>query len=71
MPHDALDFNLSKSFGEHWVLRFSARDVIGEKIIYQQLATTTISDGTTQQIKQITRAYRPGRTFSLSVTWKL
>lgn len=71
MPHDALDLNLSKSFGEHWVLRFSARDVIGEKIIYQQLATASLSDGTTQQIKQITRSYRPGRSFSLSITYKL
>lgn len=71
MPHDALDLNLAKTFGTHWTLRFSARDVIGEKIIYQQLATATLSDGTTQQIKQITRSYRPGRTFSLSVTWKL
>lgn len=71
MPHDALDLNLAKTFGTHWTLRFSARDVIGEKIVYQQLATATLSDGTTQQIKQITRSYRPGRSFSLSITYKL
>ena len=71
MPHDALDLNLAKTFGDHWTIRFSARDVIGEKIVYQQLATATLSDGSTRQIKQITRSFRPGRTFSLSVTWKL
>mgnify|MGYP002520630527 FL=1 len=71
MPHDALDLNLAKTFGDHWTIRFSARDVIGEKIIYQQLANTTLSDGSTRQIKQITRSFRPGRTFLLSVTWKL
>ncbi len=71
MPHDALDLNLAKTFGDHWTIRLSARDVIGEKIIYQQLATATLSDGSTRQIKQITRSFRPGRTFLLSVTWKL
>lgn len=71
MPRNMLDLNLSKSFGEHWTIRFSARDVIGEKIVYQQIATTTLSDGTTEKVKQITRSYRPGRTFTLSVTWKL
>ena len=71
MPHDALDLNLSKTFGDHWTIRFSARDVIGEKIVYRQLANTTLSDGSTRQIKQITRSFRPGRTFLLSVTWKL
>ena len=71
MPHDALDLNLAKTFGEHWTIRLSARDVIGEKIIYRQLANTTLSDGSTRQIKQITRSFRPGRTFLLSVTWKL
>ncbi len=71
MPHDALDLNLAKTFGDHWTIRFSARDVIGEKIVYQQLANTTLSDGSTRQIKQITRSFRPGRTFLLSVTWKL
>ena len=71
MPHDALDLNLAKTFGEHWTIRLSARDVIGEKIVYRQLANTTLSDGSTRQIKQITRSFRPGRTFLLSVTWKL
>ncbi len=71
MPHDALDLNLAKTFGDHWTIRFSARDVIGEKIVYRQLANTTLSDGSTKQIKQITRSFRPGRTFLLSVTWKL
>lgn len=70
MPHDALDLSVSKAFN-HWVIRFSAKDVIGSKIVYQQIFTVSLPEAGTQEIKEVTRSYRPGRTFTFSVTWKL
>ncbi len=58
MPRDLLDLSLGKDFGEHWTLRLLCKDVIGERVRYQQ-GTETI------------KSYRPGRSFQINIKYKL
>lgn len=75
MPRNALDLNLSytltmKHHPSALTFRFSAKDVIGEPVVYQQIGTHSLSEGKTQEIKETTRSYKPGRNFLFSIEYK-
>ena len=75
MPRNALDLNLSytltmKHHPSALTFRFSAKDVIGEPVVYQQIGTHSLNEGKTQEIKETTRTYRPGRNFLFSIEYK-
>lgn len=71
MPRDAVDFALSKRFGDHWELKLNARDLLNAKITNKQFADVTYADGTKRTVEQLVKSYRPGTNIGLSVTWKL
>ena len=71
MPRHTLDFTASKHFGEHFELKFAYRDILNQSILYKQFSDVTYSDGTTKEIQQVTRKYKPGSNISLSLIWKL
>lgn len=75
MPRNALDLNLSYTLrmrGEAGALtfRFAAKDVIGEPVVYQQIGTHSLSEGKTQEIKETTRSYKPGRNFLFGIEYR-
>lgn len=65
MPRHQLDLNLGKSFGR-LDFRLSVRDMLAQKVEFKQFEQTPHGE-----IEQITRAYQPGRTFSLTIGYKL
>lgn len=58
MPHDLLDFGVSKDIGEHWTIRLMCKDIIGERVRYQQGSETI-------------KSYYPGRNFQINIKYKL
>lgn len=70
MPRDAFDINVSKRWGEHFELRLAVRDLLNQSISFKQFADVEVA-GKTKEVRQITRKYKPGRNFQLSITWKL
>lgn len=70
MPCDAFDLSVSKSWGDHIELRCHLRDLLGQKVSYKQFADVTYADGTTRQVEEITRQYKPGRNLGFSFTYK-
>lgn len=68
MPRNSLDLNVSKDFGK-WNVKVGAKDILGEKVYFKQFDTITRSDGSVREIEEVTRSYRPGRTFSVSVAY--
>ena len=68
MPRNSLDLNVSKDFGK-WNVKVGAKDILGEKVNFKQFDTITRSDGTVREVEEVTRSYRPGRTFSVSVAY--
>lgn len=71
MPRDALDLSAAKRLGRHWEVRLAVRDLLNENIQQKQFAHVVWPDGRQKEIHQVTRRYKPGRTWQLSLTWKL
>lgn len=68
MPRNTLDLSLAKKFGSHWELRASVRDILAEKVLFQQIATVN-SKTSMQKHKEITKEYKPGRNYNLSLSF--
>lgn len=69
MPRHVIDFTLSKRLFHHWDLKLAVRDLLAQKVYYKQFAGVTYSDGSHRRVSQVTRCYRPGRNFSLQLTY--
>lgn len=65
MPRHQVDMNIGKSFG-HVDVRLSVRDLLSQKVRYVQFENTPHGE-----LEQVTRSYNPGRTVTLSVTYRL
>lgn len=70
MPRDVVDLSASKRFGSHWELKLNVRDLLAQTVYYKQFADVTTNGGKTKEVEQITRAFKPGRNFGLSATYK-
>lgn len=70
MPRDVLDLSLSKKFGKHWTMRLTVRDILAHTVYYKQFADVHYPDGSGKEVEQVTRAFKPGRNFGMSVVYK-
>lgn len=66
MPRNSLDLSLGKKFG-HWEVKASVRDVLAERYLFKQIEDVVVG-GEKKHIEEITRSYKPGRNFNLSIT---
>ena len=66
MPRDVLDFTISKKFGSHWEIKASIRDILAQEVSYKQFAEAKNPDGSTREVVQITRQYKPGRNIGIT-----
>ena len=60
----------AKSKSSSLSIRFAAKDVIGEAVVYQQIGTYSLPEGKTQEVKETTRSFRPGRNFTLTLQYQ-
>ena len=70
MPRNAVDINLSKKIGSHFELKLSVKDLLGESVVFKQFEDgIRLNNGTVKNAEEVTRCYKPGRNYSLSVTY--
>ena len=67
MPRDLLDFVDSKSFGKHFTLKFNAKDIINQRIVFAQFPRFYGNDSKIEERKQVSKSFRPGASYSLSL----
>ncbi len=67
MPRDVLDLSASKKFGRMQV-KLSVRDILAQRYMFKQIETVT-HNGANKTIEEITRSYRPGRSFNLTLSY--
>lgn len=65
MPRNSLDLSVGKKFGR-WELKASVRDVLAERCLFKQFEDVTVN-GQQRTIEEVTRSYRPGRNFNLTI----
>jgi outer membrane receptor protein involved in Fe transport len=77
MPHDQVDLVFSKKIGERMEIKAGIKDLMGEKVIFQQNINTVVdmsyygADGFKAfNRSQITKSYYPGRQYSLGLSFK-
>lgn len=70
MPRDVIDLSASKQLGKHWELKFAVRDLLAQRVSYKQFVDVTYSDGTTREVIQVTRSYKPGRSIQITGVYK-
>lgn len=66
MPRNSLDFTLSKQL-KAWEFKVYAKDIIADKVLFKQIAEHQNRD----KMDEITKSYRPGRSFGLSIGYTL
>ena len=70
MPRDAIDFSVSKTFFGRLEVKFAVKDLLNQYVSYKQFEKVAVN-GTSKEIKEVTRQYKPGRNLQLSLTMKL
>lgn len=68
MPRNSLDLSFGKKFGGHWELRVNVRDVLAEKVVFEQMAKV-FRNGLESEHREVTKEYRPGRSFGASLSF--
>ncbi len=68
MPRNSFDLSLGKKFG-HWEIKANVRDLLAEKVVFQQIENVTVNNNE-KEVKEITKSYKPGRNFGLSIGYQ-
>lgn len=69
MPRNSLDISFGKKFG-HWELKASVRDLLAGRYLFKQIEDVQTVSGN-RHIEETTRSYKPGRSYSLTLTYNL
>lgn len=67
MPRNSLDLSFGKKLGR-WELKASIRDILAERYLFKQIEDIVTLDKT-KHIEEVTRSYKPGRNFNLSIAY--
>lgn len=67
LPRDMLDFVISKKFGKCFTLKANVKDLFNQPVIFAQFPRFYGTDDSIQERKQVSKEFKPGSTFSLSL----
>lgn len=67
MPRNSIDLSVSKKLGK-WEIKASVRDLLAETVCFKQFEDVRIN-GESKTIEEVTRSYKPGRNYNLSVNY--
>ncbi len=66
MPRNSIDLSAGKRLGR-WEVKAGVRDLLAERYYFKQFEKVTMG-GEQVKIEEVTRSYRPGRTYNVSLT---
>jgi len=71
MPRNLLDLSISKKFGNHLSVKFGVKNLLNQRIVYQQEEDVYLSSSPTTLTKRIqeTKSSIPGSQFNLGITY--
>lgn len=71
LARNTIDLNFSKKFAERWEVKASIRNLLGEKVTFIQYPRFYDKNNVLQEREQITKQYKPGRNFFLTLSYSL
>ena len=71
MPRNLLDLSISKKFGKHLSIKFGVKNILNQRIVFQQEEEVYLSSSPTTLSKRIqeTKSSMPGSQFNLGITY--
>lgn len=70
MPRNVIDLSATKKLGSKWDLKLSIRDLLAERVLYKQFADVVYANGTSRQVEEMVRSYKPGCNIGVSVVFR-
>lgn len=67
MPRNNIDLSVAKKIGK-WEIKFAVRDLLAEKFLFEQFETVSM-DGHEKKISEVTKSYKPGTNFNLTIRY--
>ncbi len=67
MPRNNIDISVGKKLGK-WEVKISVRDLLAEKYLFKQIETIKMN-GKEKEISEVTKSYRPGANFNLTIRY--
>lgn len=67
LPRDMLDVVISKKFGKCFTLKANIKDIFNQPAVFAQFPKFYGADDSVQERKQISKEFKPGSTYSLSL----
>lgn len=71
LARNTIDLNFSKKFARRWEVKASVRNLLGEKVTFIQYPRFYDINNVLQERQQITKQYKPGRNFFLTLSYSL
>lgn len=65
MPRHSLDLSVAKRFGKFNV-KLAVRDILASRYLFKQMEEV-VQDGKNKTIEEVTRSYKPGRNFNITI----
>lgn len=70
MPRNAVDLSARYKFTDHLEASLAIRDLLGEKVNFEQQTDALHPDGSVSTVNEVTKSYRPGTNISLGINFK-
>ena len=70
MPRNVIDLSARYKFTDKIELNVAVRDLLGARVNFEQQTDALHSDGSTSQVDEVTKSYRPGTNISLGLNFK-
>lgn len=67
MPRNSIDLSVSKKFGK-LEIKATVRDLLAERYYFKQFEDVTVN-GQARTIEEVTRSYKPGRSYNLAIAY--
>lgn len=67
MPRNTVDLSVGKKLGR-WELKATLRDLLAERVTFKQIDNVNVG-GQSKEIEEVTKQYKPGRNYGLTVSY--
>ncbi len=69
MPRNLLDISVTQKLGKHWVVKAGVKDLLNEKVLFQQYEKNNSANAPTTEPVQVIRSWQPGTSYSLGINY--
>jgi len=70
LSRDIIDISVSKKLGKSLEIKFGAKDILNQRIVFEQYPKYIDNSGNMQERNQVSKSFRPGASYTLALQIK-